>query len=173
MPNRYTTRQQNQYRTWLEDDGRPRDLPKEKVWECIDTDDGNRHKDVFLDETGTLYVGDTAVLKNTSYLPDKRHNLSWGMSHTPFRSLYGAPLPYSRLASHRWPLILFDVNEIFGHNVNNRDFQIARWYDWTLQQRQDIYDYVDRNKRRLKWLVDYDMGKKVLISYPTLKRSGR
>ncbi len=147
--------QQEAWRSWLEQDGRPRNLGKLQIYEYIDTKHNNEQLPVFIDEAGSLYVGERLALVNAKVIPVIRHNVEWGLSHTPFRTLYGMPEPYSGLA---WETAPIDVNQMhlsFGSNVNPTRFMTCYWVSYALYQRQVLKAYIETNGRRLKWMNEW------------------
>lgn len=151
----YSKKQQKEFREWLELSDRPRNLGRIQIYENIDITDQNKHQPVSIDEEGNLYVGDDIVLTNKKRIPNACHNIYWGLSHTPYRQLYGLQSPYSRFTYVKSPVDVHDLNKIFEFSVNSREFWIAYWFSFVLHQRELLLNYILTNNRRLKWLGEY------------------
>lgn len=152
---RFSDKEQASFREWLEVYGRDRSLGRIQIYEHIDLKNGNRHLPVTIDEAGGLYVADDLVLISKKQIPVTRHNISWGLSHTPFRQLYGLPKPYSRFTYDNAPLTVQDLADAFSRDVTQERFQIAYWLSYVLYQRQVLRRYIAKNGRRLKWIGAY------------------
>jgi hypothetical protein len=151
----YSKANQEAWRNWLEQDNRPRNLGKIQIYEHIATEDDNNLVPVYIDEAGNLYVGDRLALVNKKMIPVIRHNVAWGLSHTPYRDLYGMPDPYTPFARETSPIDVNQMHQVFDSNVNPTRFVICYWISYVLHQRQVLKDYISGNGQRLKWVNDW------------------